>query len=141
MGTMLKVFAVVLVVAGVWTWVSGRSVETDREVVVPKVNLSAGVAGAPAAAPARFDQEGTIVIDSTIGTDGTAFILYTTYTPQGGAQIETKRLVFSYRDACAEANLPCASEQPGLPVNAEDRVRVIGTVQDELVRVEEIYLI
>lgn len=141
MGTMLKVFAVVLVVAGVWTWVSGRSVETSKEVVVPKVNLSAGVAGAPVATPQRFDQEGTIVIDSTIGTDGTPFILYTTYTPQGGAQIETKRLVFEYRDACAEANLPCASNQPGLPVRAEDKVRVIGTVQDELVRVEEIYLI
>ena len=141
MGTILKVFAVVLVVAGVWTWVSGRSVETSKEVVVPKVNLSAGIAAAPAAAPERFDQEGTIVIDSTIGTDGTAFILFTTYTPQGGAQVRTKRLVFAYRDACAEANLPCATNQPGLPVKAEDRVRVIGEVQDELVRVEEIYVI
>ena len=141
MGTLLKVFAVLIVVAGVWTWVSGRSVETSPVVTVPNVNLSAGVGLAPATALERFDQEGTIVIDSTMGTDGTAFILYTTYTPQGSAQVRTKRLVFDYRDACAEANLPCASGQPGLPVKAEDHVRVVGTVKDELVEVEEIYVL
>lgn len=141
MGTILKVLVGVFLIAGFWTWVSGLLSETEEKIVVPKTTLLAGGALVPDATPERFDEEGTIVIDSTIGTDGTAFILFTTYSPQGAAQIHTKRLVFSYRDACAEANLPCASAQPGLPVSANDQVRVVGTVQDELVHVEELYFL
>ncbi len=141
MGTILKLFAIVIVAVGIWTWASGRSVTTQQPIAVPNVNLSAAAALAPVSAQGAFDQEGTIVLDSTIGTDGTPFILYTRYNAQGAALVETKRLVFKNRDACAEANLPCATNQPGIPVRADDRVRVIGTVKDELVEVEQLYLL
>ena len=139
MGTLLKVFAVLIVVGGIWFWASGRSVTDDVEARAEPLSLSASAILAPGADTGAFDQEGTIVIDMTQGQNGTPYILYTEYNEQGKPSVRTKRLVFENRDECAEANLPCATNQPGIPVRADDKVRVIGRVQDEKVEVAELY--
>ena len=140
MGMILKLLAVLLVVGGVWVWVSGRSVTRDVVNRVDATQLSAGAILAPL--PERpFDQEGTIVIDMTQGQGGTPYILYTEYNELGKPAVRTKRLVFSSQAACAEANLPCATNQPGAPVYPDQRVRVIGTVEDEQVEVSALYVL
>ncbi len=140
MGMALRLLAVLIVAAGVWVWVSGRSVTTQVPVRVPSTNLSASVA-VPLGERGPFDEEGTILIERNEGTSGTAYLLYTAHGAGGEPQVKTKRLVFSYRDACADANLLCASNQPGIPVANEERVRVIGYVKNERVEVEGLYRI
>lgn len=140
MGMALRLIAVLLVVAGLWVWVSGRSVTTQVPVRVPASSLSASVA-VPLGERGAFDEEGTILIDRNEGTSGTAYILYTAYGDNGEPRVKTKRLVFAYRDACAEANLLCATNQPEIPVAGEERVRVIGYVKNERVEVTELYRI
>jgi len=140
MGMALRLLAVIIVAAGVWIWVSGRAVTTQVPVRVPSTQLSASV-GIPLGERGAFDEEGTILIDRNEGTSGTAYILYTDYADNGEPQVKTKRLVFAYRDTCADANLLCASNQPGIPVGTEEKVRVIGYVKNERVEVEELYRI
>ncbi|MDP2815255.1 MAG: hypothetical protein Q8O19_01080, partial [Rectinemataceae bacterium] len=112
----------------------------DVEAGIEPVQLSASAILATETAGA-FDKEGTIVFDKTEGQNGTPYILYTDYNDQGKPSVRTKRLVFANRDACAEANLPCATNQPGVPVRADQNVRIVGTVKDELVQVSEVYVI
>lgn len=137
MSTLLKVFAVLLVLGGLWVWASGRSV-TQEVAAVPEDSLGASALQAFAGDAGPFDEEGTIVLEENEGTNGSAYILYTQYR-DGRAFVKTKRLVFENRDECAAVNLPCATNQPGVPVAPEDRVRVIGTLEDERVIVREVY--
>jgi len=140
MGTILKLFACLIVVGGIWVWAQGKSVTDEVEASLPPVQLSASAILATEA-EGNFDKEGTIIFDVTEGQNGTPYILYTDYNDQGKPSVRTKRLVFANRDACAEVNLPCATNQPGVPVKADQNVRVIGTVKDELVQVREVYVI
>lgn len=140
MGTILKLFACLIVIGGIWVWTQGKSVTDEVEAGIPPVQLSASAILATEA-EGYFDKEGTIVFDQTEGQNGTPYILYTDYNDQGKPSVRTKRLVFANRDACAEVNLPCATNQPGVPVSADQNVRVIGTVKDELVQVREVYVI
>jgi len=131
--------AVVLIVGGLWVWASGRSVTDEQQaVVVPSTQLSASVALLQGQ-EGPFDQQGTIVVDHTQGSGGTPYILYTEYTDAGSPSIRTKRLVFRNQDACADVNLPCATNQPGVPVSQDEEVRVIGYVKNEQVEVSAIY--
>lgn len=139
MGTILKLFAVVVVVGGIWFWASGRSVTDEVEAQSKSVNLSASAILAPNADSGAFDKEGTIVLDMTQGPNGTPYILYTEYSEHGKPSVKTKRLVFQNRDECAEANLACATNQPGFPVRPDEKVRVVGVAQDEKVDVMELY--
>lgn len=139
MGTVLKLLAVLFIVGGIWVWVSGRSVTDDMQAPVASVNLSASAVLAENAAHGAFDEEGTIVLDATQGTNGTPFLLYTEYTADGKPSIRTKRLVFANADECTRLNLPCATNQGGSPVGADEKVRVVGTVSDEMVEVAEVY--
>jgi hypothetical protein len=140
MGTLLKLFAVVAVIGGLWVWLSGRSVTEQHQAVLPPTRLSASVGLAPSpAADLPFDEEGTIVLDMTQTPGGTPYILYTEYSEAGKPSVRTKRLVFTYRDACADVNLPCATNQPGVPVAPDEAVRVVGRVKNEQVEVDAIY--
>lgn len=137
MGMILKALAVVLVIGGLWVWTSGRAV-TSEPVVVRSPSLGASAILAPVSARAAFDQEGTIVIDPSQGS-GVSYILYTDYSAQGSPRVMTKRLVFRNQDECADVNLPCATRQPGPPVAADEKVRVVGVVKDDAVEVSELY--
>lgn len=141
MSTMLKIFAVILVIGGLWVWTSGRSITDERQARVDPVQLSAASIFASGAARAPFDKEGTIVFDATEGQSGVPYILYTEYGEQGQPSIRTKRLVFPDQARCAEANLPCATNQPDAPVYPDQAVRVIGTVEDEQVEVHALYAV
>lgn len=140
MGMALRLLAVIIVAAGVWVWVSGHAVTTQAPLRVPASQLSASVA-VPLGERGAFNEEGTILIEPNEGTSGSAYILYTDASESGNPQVKTKRLVFSYRDVCADANLLCASNQPGIPLKNEEKVRVIGYVKNERVEVEELYRI
>lgn len=140
MGTIFKLVAFLIVVGGMWVWASGKAITNDREARIEPVQLSASAILATEAEGA-FDKEGTIIFDETEGQGGTPYILYTDYNDQGKPSVRTKRLVFANRDACAEVNLPCATNQPGVPVRADQNVRIVGTVKDELVQVSEVYVI
>lgn len=139
MGIILKGIAVLLVIGGLWVWVTGRSVTDEREARVDSVQLSAASILAPGAENSPFDEEGTIVFDATEGQTGTPYLLYTDYNEQGKPSVKTKRLIFSGRAVCAEVNLPCATNQPGVPVYADQAVRVTGWLENEQVEVEELY--
>ena len=140
MGTMFKLIACLIVIGGLWVWATGRSVTDEVTARTEPIQLSASAILATEEA-GRFDKEGTIIFDVTEGQNGTPYILYTDYNDQGKPSVRTKRLVFANRDACAEANLPCATNQPDVPVQADQNVRIIGTVKDELVQVSEVYVI
>lgn len=140
MGTMFKLIACLIVIGGLWVWVTGKSVTEEVTARTEPIQLSASAILATEEA-GRFDKEGTIIFDVTEGQNGTPYILYTDYNDQGKPSVRTKRLVFANRDACAEANLPCATNQPDVPVQADQNVRIIGTVKDELVQVSEVYVI
>lgn len=140
MGTLLKLFALLVVVGGLWVWASGKAITRDVAQGVEPVQLSASSILA-VETQGVFEKEGTIIFDETEGQNGTPYILYTDYNEQGKPSVRTKRLVFTYLDACAEVNLPCATNQPGVPVKADQSVRVIGIVQDEQVEVREIYVL
>ncbi|HEY0979499.1 MAG TPA: hypothetical protein VGE23_01520 [Candidatus Paceibacterota bacterium] len=139
MSTLLKLAAVVLVIAGLWVWVSGRSVTEEVAATVPPVSLSAAAVLAPTADEGPFDQEGTILIDDTQGQGGTYYLLYTEYDAQGAPAVKTKRLVFPGAAACAEANLPCVTNQPAPELALDERVRVVGTAKNEQVQVSALY--
>lgn len=140
MGIILKLAAFLIVVGGIWVWASGKSVTREVEDGSKPVQLSASAILATERDGA-FDKEGTIIFDETEGQNGTPYILYTDYNDQGKPSVRTKRLVFANRDACAEVNLPCATNQPGVPVKADQNVRIVGTVKDELVQVSDVYVI
>lgn len=134
MNILVKILAVALVVGGLWIWVTGRVVPTpSAEIVVPTTTLSASAILAPSPAAGVFDREGTIVLDMSQGGTGVPFILYTEYSEQGKPSIRTKRLVFTNQAICGEKNLPCATNQPGAPVHADEKVRIIGEQKDETV--------
>ena len=137
---MFKLIACLIVIGGLWVWVTGKSVTEEVTARTEPIQLSASAILATEEA-GRFDKEGTIIFDVTEGQNGTPYILYTDYNDQGKPSVRTKRLVFANRDACAEANLPCATNQPDVPVQADQNVRIIGTVKDELVQVSEVYVI
>ena len=138
MGVIFKLFAVIIIVGGLWVWASGRSVTEERQAHVQLPTLAASVALAvPDEGP--FDEQGTILLDETEGQGGMPYLLYTAYSEAGKPAVMTKRLVLDYRDACANANLPCATNQPGVPVRADESVRVIGIVKNEQVEVREIH--
>ena len=107
------------------------------EAPVVKLDLEpiALLAGAVQAQSGPFDEEGTIVID---GSDGPTkpYILYTAYA-NGKPSVRTKRLVFPAQYGCTQNNLPCATPT-GVPVSADERVRVIGAIDDETVIVSSI---
>lgn len=136
---MLKIAAAVLVVGGIWVWVSGRSVTEEIEAQARPVQLSAATILAPGADQGAFDEEGTIILDRTQGQSGEPYILYTEYSPGGKPSVKTKRLVFGNRDVCADLGLLCATNQADAPVSAEEKVRIVGTVKNEIVEVSEIY--
>jgi hypothetical protein len=138
MGTLLKLFALILVIGGTLVWVNGRSITREVVDTTEPVRLSASAIMAEQDA-GYFDKEGTIVLDMTQGQGGTPFILYTDYNDQGKPMIRTKRLVFAHRDACADVNLPCATNQPGVPVQQDESVRVVGIAKNETVEVTEVY--
>lgn len=140
MGTIFKFAAVLLVIGGIWVWAAGKFVTDEVEADIDPVQLSASALLATEA-NGVFDKEGTIVFDVTEGQNGTPYILYTDYNEQGKPSVRTKRLVFANQDACAEVNLPCATNQPGTPVQADQSVRVVGVVKDELVQVSELYVL
>lgn len=138
MGTLLKLFALILVIGGIAVWANGKSITREVVNTTEPTRLSASaILSDPDAG--YFDHEGTIVLDMTQGQGGTPYILYTDYSDQGKPMIKTKRLVFSNRDACADVNLPCATNQPGAPVQADENVRIVGVAKNELVEVQEIY--
>lgn len=140
MGTLLKIAALVLVIGGIWVWLSGHSVTDDivARTETKPITLSASAILAPGSDQGAFDQEGTIILDVTQG-NGVPYLLYTDYSEQGRPRVMTKRLVFRNQDACADVNLPCASVQPGVPVKADENVRIVGVVRDELVEVASLY--
>lgn len=140
MGTIFKLVALLIVIGGIWVWATGRSITSDAVVRTEPVRLSASAILATQT-NGPFDKEGTIVFDATEGQNGTPYILYTDYNEQGKPAVRTKRLVFANRDACAEVNLPCATNQPGTPVSADQNVRIVGVVKDELVQVSEVYVL
>jgi hypothetical protein len=141
MGTLLKALAVLFVIGGLWVWASGHAVTSA---VVARTDATNGSLAASAAlAPGTreqgaFDQEGTIIIDPSQGS-GVPYILYTAYSAGGSPSVMTKRLVFRNQDECADLNLPCATRQPGPPVTADEKVRVVGVIKDETVEVSELY--
>ena len=139
MGMLLKLVAVLLVIGGLWVWVSGRSVTEERQARVDPVRLSAASILAPGAESGPFDEQGTIIFDATEGQSGTPYLLYTEYSGRGEPSVRTKRLVFPGQARCAEANLPCATNQPGAPVYPDQAVRVVGTLEAEQVEVHELY--
>lgn len=139
MGSMLKIIAVLIVVGGIWVWATGRSVTEERQARVSSTQLSASAILAPGADRGSFDERGTIIVDQTQGQGGTPYLLYAEYDASGNPAVKTKRLVFQNGDECAERNLPCATNQPGVPVVADEEVRVIGIVRNELVEVRQIY--
>lgn len=139
MGTILKIAALLLVIGGLWVWVSGRSVTEDVVAAANAPSLAASVSLAPGLDEGPFDQEGKILLDTSQGQGGTAYLLYTPASSGGAPAVKTKRLVFENRDKCAELNLPCATDQPGIPVRPDENVRVIGEVKNEMVTVREIY--
>lgn len=140
MGTIFKLAAVLLVVGSIWVWANGKSITDDAMVRTQPLQLSASaILATHTSGP--FDKEGTIVFDATEGQNGTPYILYTDYNEQGKPSVRTKRLVFANGDACAEVNLPCATNQPGTPVSADQNVRIVGVVKDELVQVSEVYVL
>ncbi len=140
MGTILKAVAGLLILGGLYVWATGKSVTDEVEARAGSATLSASaILASEDSAP--FDQEGTIVIDETQGQGGTPYILYTEYSDQGKPSVKTKRLVFENRDECAERNLPCATNQPGTPVEAGASVRVVGIQKNELVEVSELYVL
>lgn len=138
MGTVLKIAAALIVIGGLWFWAKGHSVTDEVEARANASNASAAAVLAPEP-DGRFDQEGTIVLDMTQGQNGTPYILYTEYNEQGKPAVKTKRLIFPNRDACAEKDLPCATNQPGVPVRPDDAVRVVGVVEDDTVTVSDLH--
>lgn len=140
MNTLLKVFVVLILVGGIWVWMSGKSVTRD---VVARAEANASLSAAPILALkgdyGAFDETGTIILDETEGQGGLAYILYTEYAAQGDPKVKTKRLVFQNQDECGERNLPCATNQPGVPLVANEKVRIVGVVKDELVEVSQAY--
>lgn len=138
MGMAFRIIAVLLVVGGVWVWVTGRSVTTQTPLTVPSTTLSASVAAIPRAEVGPFNEEGTIVVDANEGPGGTVYILYTRYNDAGNPVIRTKRLVFERQAECDEANLACATPQQQLPFAPEEKVRVIGYMENERVKVSSI---
>lgn len=136
MGTILKAAALLLVIGGIWVWASGHAV-TSVTVAKPS-SLAATAALAPVAVEGAFDREGTVMIDPSQGS-GVPYILYTEYTEGGSPRVMTKRLVFRNQDECADLNLPCATSQPGPPVQADEKIRVVGVIKDETVEVSELY--
>lgn len=138
MGPLLKVLAALIVVGGVWVWVQGKTLTTTG---TPPASLSASALLSLTPEQGVFDQKGTIIFDKTQGQGGTPYLLYTEYTEGGKPQVKTKRLVFENRDACDEAGLPCATNQPGIPVRSDQEVRVTGQVKDEQVIVRDVFVI
>lgn len=139
MSTLLKLAAVVLVIAGLWVWVSGRSITDEVAATAPPISLSAAAVLAPTIDEGPFDEEGTILIDDTQGQGGTYYLLYTDYDAQGAPAVKTKRLVFPGTAACAEANLPCVTNQPAPQLAPDERVRIVGSAKNELVEVSALY--
>jgi hypothetical protein len=137
MGMIFKLFAVLILAGGLWVWASGHSVTEEKQVQVSAPKLAASALLAADEGP--FDKEGTILLDQTQGQGGTPYLLYTEYTELGKPSVKTKRLVFLNRDECAALNLPCATNQPGVPVRPDDAVRVVGVVKNEQVEVREVY--
>ncbi len=139
METLVKVLALVLVIGGLWVWASGRSAPSELSRLGEGSTLSASVLLAPEAEEGLFQEEGTLLLDETQSQTGTMYLLYTHYSEQGKPQVKTKRLVFDGQAKCAELNLPCATNQPELSFQTDQRVRVSGTVKNDLVLVNDIY--
>ncbi|MDP2158784.1 MAG: hypothetical protein Q8K68_13870 [Nitrospirota bacterium] len=118
---------------------SGRSVSGDLSRIGGGSSLSASVFLVPGAEEGPFQEEGTLLLDETQSQTGTVYLLYTHYSKQGKPEVKTKRLVFDGQAKCAELNLPCATNQPELSIRTDQRVRVSGTVKNDLVLVHEIY--
>lgn len=96
------------------------------------------LAASPAAALARFHEEGSILIEEREGSIGVAWLVYSTEN----RPIVTKKLVFENLRTCAveAGDLPCATDITSgrLPVSDGQRVRVEGTVSGEQVHVERL---
>lgn len=141
MGPILKMLAALIVIGGIWVWVHGRSVTADVAATVPSSSLAASAGLSLGSEQGAFDQKGTIILDETQGQSGTPYLLYTEYGTNGTPAVKTKRLVFQNRDACDEAGLPCATNQPDVPVSADQEVRIVGVVKDEQVIVQDVFAI
>ena len=141
MELLLKIAAISLLFFGFLVWVQGKSQTEQVSLKLPSTNLAASVGLVPGAEWGVFDATGKILIDEIREPGGTPFLLYTTNDTAGRPQIKTKRLVFSNRDRCSDLGLPCATNQPGVPVAPNEEVRVIGVVKNEIVEVSEMYRI
>jgi hypothetical protein len=139
MGVLVKVISALLVIGGIYIWVTGRSVMHSLDTPVNTSALSASVILAPRAESGVFDEVGTIIIDTSHGEPGNPFLLYTKNNDTGKPSVRTKRLIFLNQDACAAKDLPCASGQPDAPVLVEEQVRIVGSVKDDTVEVSELY--
>ncbi|MBU2104112.1 hypothetical protein KKD81_01700 [Patescibacteria group bacterium] len=141
MGILIKLISVVLVLSAGYLWITGRVEENVAPVAsVPSSSLSAGaVLALETQNNDFFDEQGTVLIDTSQGFPGRPFLLYTTYTDGGKPEVKTKRLVFENQDSCAQENLPCSRTQPALPVTAEEEIRVVGVRDGDTVKVQQIY--
>lgn len=134
MNSLLKLFSALIL--GIAVVLVTQSHLFVRETTVRQSQLSAAVGTILQFENGPFDAEGTIVIDSQTGAHGSAFLLYTAQNTTGRPEILTKRLVFKGKAECVTAGLPCASPQGGIPVQHDERVRIIGTVVGERVDVD-----
>lgn len=139
METLVKVLALVLVIGGLWVWVSGRSAPSELSRLGEGSSLSASVFLMPGSEEGVFEEEGTLLLDETQSQTGTMYLLYTHYSEEGKPQVKTKRLVFDGQVKCAELNLPCATNQPELSLRSDQQVHVSGTVKNDLVYVRDLY--
>jgi hypothetical protein len=139
MSVIVKIAAALLIAGGIWIWLSGNSVTAKKqEVRVPTAKLAAGAGITVEAAQGRFEEEGTIILDMSEGSSSRPFLLYTSYDAQGRPSVMTKRLIFPNQAECGKLGLPCASQQPDAPVQADERVRILGQVRDDAVTVETV---
>ncbi|MBU1292904.1 hypothetical protein KJ819_02435 [Patescibacteria group bacterium] len=139
MGILIKLISVFLVLGAGYLWINGRIEESPSVGVIPSSSLVAGVVLSEEAPTELFNESGTVLIDTSQGLPGKPFLLYTTYTQSGKPQVKTKRLVFENQDSCAQENLPCSRQQPAAPVSADEEIRVVGIVDGDTVKVQELY--
>ena len=136
MSTVVKIIVGVIVLGGIYVWFSSYADTIADTTTVPSETL---VASPVVAVPAGgFDETGTIVLDASHGLPAQPYLLYTTYSEGGSPSVRTKRLVFSWQATCVEKDLPCAVREPSVPLQADEKVHVTGTVKDDTVEVTDI---
>ena len=127
-------------VAGIWI---GASADKSLQSVQQKGDgIGVQIAHvASATTSGRFDGTGTAIIDQGTNTLPVPFIMYTT-GKNGRQGVVTKRLVFPSEYVCYAGDVPCATpEIHALPVRAGERIRVIGTIRNDTILVEQLEIL